>query len=110
ESKECHGRSAISATFNKSEILRSKRIIGALFENGKSVYSFPLKAVFLNVEHDARAPVQVLFVVPKKLFKRAHDRNLIRRRMKEAYRTRKSAFYQELTENKNVIAMALIYT
>lgn len=41
-------------------------------------------------------PAQVMFVVPKRNFKKAHDRNLIRRRMREIYRQHKQELYTRL--------------
>lgn len=37
-----------------------------------------------------------MFVVPKKKFKHANDRNKLKRRMREAYRLKKSEFYAAL--------------
>lgn len=39
---------------------------------------------------DPSRPASVLFSVPKKFHKRANKRNLLRRRMREAYRLNKS--------------------
>jgi ribonuclease P protein component len=73
------------------------------------VFSYPMRVVFqpqISAEEDSdiatQNPTQVLFSVPKRQFKHAVDRNLIRRRMKEAYRLHK----QLLTGNFNI---AFIY-
>ncbi len=50
-----------------------------------------------------------MFVVPKKKFKRAHDRNLLKRRMREAYRINKNSFYAALNEKGLKVSFALIY-
>ncbi|QZE13966.1 ribonuclease P protein component [Halosquirtibacter laminarini] len=80
-------------TFKKQERLCSKKVIEEMFTEGHSTLCFPIKAVYLsdsiNVEKDT--PVQCAFTVPKRLFKRANKRNLLKRRMKESYRLNKSS-------------------
>lgn len=49
-------------------------------------------------------PAQALFVVPKKNFKHAHDRNLLKRRMKEIYRLHKGEWYLKLGYNQYLLA------
>lgn len=64
-----------------------------LFAGGESVYFFPLRIVFApkpSGNESCQEPTSVLFTVPKKLHKRANKRNLMRRRIKEAYRLQKS--------------------
>lgn len=74
--------------FPAKERLKSKKQIEHLFESGQSVVQYPLKAWFLPV--DADAGTKVAFAVPKKSFKRAVDRNRIKRQMREAYRLNKA--------------------
>ncbi len=100
-------------TFKKDERLCSVKVIEGLFDRKNSdnggVFSYPMRVVFqpqISAEADldisTQNTTQVLFSVPKRQFKHAVDRNLIRRRMKEAYRLHK----QLLTGNFNV---AFIY-
>lgn len=57
---------------------------------------------------DGEAGVSVLFSVPKKAFKRAWRRNLIRRRMKESYRVRKHSLVAAAHDAGVRIDIALI--
>lgn len=74
-------------SLSRGERLRGKSRIDRLFAGGKSVLVYPFRCVFMaNGQTDN---VAVMFSVPKKRFKRAVKRNLLRRRMKEAYRLNK---------------------
>jgi ribonuclease P protein component len=97
-------------TFKKEERLCSKILIDRLFTEGKSVYSPPFRFVFFPVQYlKGEFPVQVVFSVPKRNFKHAVKRNLIRRRMREAYRLNKTAFYEGLDLSGKKLAMMIIY-
>ncbi len=91
-------------TLKKAERLSSKKDIQELFNNGSSFYLYPLKVITLPTT-EATAH-QVLFSVPKRNFKRAVDRNLLKRRMREAYRLHKHL----LPTEPQVLNIAYIYT
>ena len=78
-------------TFKKSERLCSKKLIKELFNRGSSFYLYPFKVLVLENESPNKSH-QVLFSVPKRNFKKAVDRNLLKRRIREAYRLNKQ-FY-----------------
>ncbi len=85
-------------TLNKREKLKSKILIGELFDKGKSLSKFPLRLVYLKVEHSASCTIQVAFSAPKRKFKSAVDRNRIKRLMREAYRKNKHILHKGVEE------------
>ena len=74
--------------FGKFERLCSKNDIQELFTKGSSFYFAPLRVKYLRAEGDSH---RVLISVPKRLFKKAVDRNLVKRRIREAYRRNKGS-------------------
>ncbi|MGI9526278.1 MAG: ribonuclease P protein component [Weeksellaceae bacterium] len=82
-------------TLGKKESLKSKKYFDALFAQGSSVKRYPIRAIFIAYNQDNFPEYQipnvsqVAFSVPKKRFKRAVDRNRIKRQMREAYRLNK---------------------
>lgn len=98
------------ATFKKEERLCSKIAIDKVFAEGIPLFVFPFRLLYLPMDENSSSPVKVLFSVPKKKFKRAVQRNLIRRRMKEAYRLNKETLFQFLGDNRKPIALVIIYT
>jgi ribonuclease P protein component len=77
-------------TFTKEERLCSRTSLDLLFKNGSSFLLYPFRLSYLFVPGKSDFPAQVVINVSKKRFKRAHDRNLIKRRTREAYRLLKS--------------------
>jgi ribonuclease P protein component len=96
-------------TFRKSERLCSKKVIEALFDNGKKFFCSPFLIVWSYNNSEALSPVQVAFSVPKKEFKLAVTRNLIKRRMREAYRKNKMVLYDYLNASEKKIVLTIIY-
>jgi len=96
-------------TFKSKERLKSKKQIDRLFTEGKSFFIYPFKVFYYIEDRQEDYPVKILFSVPKKRFKRANKRNLIRRRVKEIYRLKKPDFYLKLPKNKQIY-IAIIYS
>lgn len=85
----------------KEQRLKGKKIVSELFSGPKlSVKAFPFRA-FYNVVSEGEPIAKFGISVPKKKFKRAVDRNRIKRLTKEAIRVNKAALYEEL-RNKSV--------
>ncbi|MEM8524163.1 MAG: ribonuclease P protein component [Bacteroidota bacterium] len=95
-------------TFSKSERLKSTKTIEQLFKKGNSFAKYPLRLVWLKQEGELDAQVQVTFSVPKKKFKKAVDRNRIKRQMREVWRLNKHQLYEQLP--KQSFAFMFIYT
>ncbi|MGC4020797.1 MAG: ribonuclease P protein component [Cyclobacteriaceae bacterium] len=86
----------------KEERLSKKKLIQELFVKGSSFYLYPFKVIFLP---SGAKTNQILITVPKSIFKRAVDRNKIKRRIREGYRLNKAV----LTSDKNFL-ITYIYT
>lgn len=85
-------------TFSKNEKLKSKKLIERLFTEGKSVTAYPIKLIYLQVEHNGKWSVQAGVSVPKRKIKLAVKRNRIKRLLRESYRLQKHLVYQKLED------------
>ena len=121
-------------TFKKFERLNSKKVIEQLFdkkgrETNKSVFLYPFRVSYekkaendelkvesenefkslltLNVQPSTYSP-QILISVSKRFFKHAVDRNLIKRRIREAYRLNKHFLLQNL-DSQIPVYIAFVY-
>lgn len=95
-------------TFIKQERLTGKKAIDRLFLSGKSFFYYPFRIAYVIDEREVDFPCRVLVNVPKRLHKTAVARNLIKRRIKEAYRLTKNDFYHDLGDHR--IQLAILYS
>ena len=96
--------------FTKEERLCSKKLLTELFNNGSSFLFYPFRITWLINPQPQKFPAQIVVSVPKKRFKRSVDRNLLKRRIKEAYRLQKShTFYPFLETQQKQILVAFSY-
>jgi ribonuclease P protein component len=98
--------------FKKYERLTGEKRIDALFASGASFSSFPFRVVWSVVKReDDESTVKILFSIPKRIFGKAHDRNLMRRRIREAYRLHKEELILLVEKDKvNQLVMAVVFT
>ncbi len=97
--------------FGKTEKLNSEKIIAGLFQSGVFVSKYPLRANLLVTPLPVEGvPVQVVFTASKRKFKRAVDRNFVKRRLREVYRKHKLPFYQAIEQKGITLAIAVMYT
>lgn len=80
--------------------LKSQKKIDRLFTEGKRIQKFPLRAVFFTEESET-TKIQIAVSVPKKLVKKANNRNLIKRRMREAFRL--NQYQLNTTQNLDIM-------
>ena len=93
----------------KAERLHSLKVIRRLFTEGESAFAYPFRYMVIR-ESGEQPGVEVLFSVPKRYHKRANKRNLLKRRMREAYRQHKAELVAMAVERGLRIELALIYT
>lgn len=100
------------AGFGKREKLKSRKRLEELFSKGKSVNVFPIRISyqFQKPLPDEKAVLEVGVSVSKRNFKRAVDRNRIKRLLREAYRLQKKELNDLLAEQKRTGYVFFIYT
>jgi ribonuclease P protein component len=101
----------INYTFCKEERLKSRKIIQELFEKGKIIHHYPFKILYAyKSTGESKFPAKIAISVSKKNFKRAVDRNRIKRKVREAYRLNKHALYSEISTSDQKVCFFVIYT
>lgn len=97
-------------TFKKEERLSKKKVIDQLFTNGSSFILYPFRIVWQSAAGDSIYPAAVGISVPKRKFKKAVDRNRIKRIFREVYRKNKEEhFYTFLREHHVTVSLMFIY-
>jgi ribonuclease P protein component len=102
----------LKQTFKKEERIYERKLLDQLFKNGKSFFVYPFKVYYFSLEKTGCYPARVLISVPKRNFKRAVDRNRIKRLIREAYRRNKWILCPSGNKNdcRRQYLIGLIYT
>jgi len=96
-------------TFSKKERLCSHILIRDLLQSGNSFYLYPFRCVWMETK-DLSGTIQIAFSVPKRKLKFAHQRNTVKRRLRNSYRLHKSTILDALKTPNRALACLLVYT
>ena len=96
-------------TLGKQERLKSRKIIEQLFNEGKKIMVSPFR-VFYLFDEIKNLPLQFGVGVSTKNFKKAVDRNRVKRIIREAYRLQKMPLQGKLKEKNLGLNLFFIYT
>ena len=97
-------------TFNRQERLKRRKVIARLFAEGQTFGQFPLRVFWLPVPGKQEVAAQFAVSVPKRSFRRAVDRNRIKRQIRETYRLLKPGLYERLPASAPPVALLVLYT
>lgn len=96
----------MNSTYSKKEKLKGKKLIEHLFSEGNSVSSYPLRLIYKEVSFNDGSELKVGVSVSKRLFKRAVDRNHIKRLLRESIRLHKSEYFNNIATH---YALMILY-
>jgi len=97
-------------SFPREERLRSTALINRLFSSGRTLNSYPFRIYWDYADPDDHsAPLRAGFTVPKRNFRRAVDRNLLKRRLREAYRLNKYILSDQLSREGRKVFLMILY-
>lgn len=99
-----------SNKFPKIEKLKSTKDLDGLFGGGKSIQEPPIRAIYKKKAEKSTIALSVGVSAPKKLIKLAVNRNLIKRRMREAYRLNNHQLKQTLKDSDIQLNVMFVYT
>lgn len=89
-------------TYSKTEKLKSRTLLNQVFAEGKSLNAFPLKITFTSKDIETKSSSKVGVGASSRYFKKAVDRNRIKRLLREAYRIHKNQLIDLLPEKKQL--------
>lgn len=94
-------------TYSTTEKLKSRKLLNQVFAEGKSLNVYPLKITYTLKEIDTSSSAQIGVGSSSRHFKKAVQRNRIKRLLRESYRLQKHSLLDSLPENKQLIAFVL---
>ncbi len=93
--------------FRKDDKLKSRKTIDLLFSKGQRFSNFPFKVIWLP--ENKETVLQAGISVSSRYFKKAVDRNRIKRLMREAYRLQKNLLQEHLEKKELKLSVFILY-
>lgn len=100
----------IDNKLGKQYKLCKKTTIDQIFEAANTVKVFPFVLMFVKTDLDTEKPFQIVISAPKKMHKKAVDRNRIKRLCKESLRLNKAPLESFCNSNNCQLGLFLIFT
>ena len=100
----------MNQTLGKEYKLCSQKIIQQIFEEKRSVKQFPFVLNYFLSELPTEKAFQIVIAAPKRIFRKAHDRNRIKRLCRETIRKNKFILEEYLSASNKQIALFFVYT
>lgn len=97
-------------SYGKAEKLKSRTALNALFTGGQSFSVFPVKVFYSKMNEAAAVPVKAGVGVSARNFRKAVDRNRIKRLLRESYRLQKASLHEKLTAKQSSLAVFFLFT
>ena len=106
-------------TYKKQDKLKSRKQTQHLFSKGQSINTFPIKLIYTIeiMEPDAskgmtesNGILQAGVGAPSRTFRKAVQRNRVKRLLREAYRLEKPSFMEQLSLTNKRLNLFFLYT
>jgi ribonuclease P protein component len=97
-------------TLGKNERLKSRKSIEQLFSEGKKIVVAPFRVLYLISQSAEKASLLFSVGVSAKNFKKAVDRNRVKRLTREAYRLQKNDLQKKIEAKSIQLNVFFIYT
>jgi ribonuclease P protein component len=94
----------------RKQMLKSPLKVSYLFTHGQAMVHYPFRIMWLRNTEDPDERVSVAFSVGKRYYRKAPDRNRIKRLMREVYRKQQPAFHQQLETVPGSLRLVIVYT
>jgi len=96
-------------TYNKDEKLKSRKLLQQLFATAKSFSVFPVKVFYMPLDVSLKKSVQAGVGVSARNFRKAVDRNRIKRLLRECYRLNKGLLHDAVNDKQKPVAVFFLY-
>jgi ribonuclease P protein component len=96
-------------TYQKKDKLKSRKQTQNLFSNGKAIGVFPIKLIYTIEAVDTAGVLQAGVGAPTRTFRKAVQRNRVKRLLREAYRLEKPSFLTQFSLEHKRINLFFLY-